>query len=123
MDQRFPRTMRLQRPPEFRAVFDHGRSRSDGRFIVYARPRDEGAPTRVGLVVGRKFGPAHMRNAWKRIVREAFRTTRGDLPNEHDLVVLPAVRRKVPTLDEAVESLVLAARGAASAYARRGPRG
>ncbi|MHC4473097.1 MAG: ribonuclease P protein component [Planctomycetota bacterium] len=122
MDQRFPKGLRLLRPNEFRTVFDRGRSRSDGRLVVYARPRDEGGATRLGLVVGRRFGPSHLRNTWKRRVREAFRTSREVLPEGHDLVVLPAANGAVPGFAETVESLVEAARGAAGAYARSGPR-
>jgi ribonuclease P protein component len=107
---------------EFRAVFDHGRSRSDAHFIVYARPHDRGPDPRLGLVVGRRFGDAVLRNALKRRIRETFRCHRSRLPVGHDLVLLPAGRGTVPETGEAAESLVRLAAAAAAEYVRRGPR-
>lgn len=122
MDARFPRSLRLLRRRDFRRVFDGGRSRSDGDLIVYARPREEGGPARLGLVVGRKFGPAVLRNAVKRRYREAFRIAGPRLPEGHDLVVLPARPGRVPSQPEAEESLIRTAARAAKAYAEQGPR-
>ncbi len=118
----FPRALRLLRPAEFRDVFDHGRSASDRWIIVYARPRAAGGPPRLGLVVGRRFGRAHLRNAWKRRMREAFRRSRAALPPSHDLVVLPARPGAVPPDREARESRVRTAGRAARAFSERGPR-
>ena len=118
----FPNTLRVTRAGQFRAVFDHGRSRSDGRLVVYARPHDLDVPPRLGLVIGRRFGDAVHRNAWKRILREAFRLHRDRLPPGHDAVVLPAARGIRPSLAEATESLLRLAALAAADYARRGPR-
>jgi ribonuclease P protein component len=120
--QGFPRPLRLRRSGEFRDVFDRGRSSSDARLIVYARPREEGRPARLGLVIGRRFGNSPARNAWKRRVREAFRLTRDRLPAGHDLVVLPARGGQVPGAREIERSLVRVAARAADAYRRRGPR-
>ncbi len=44
---------------------------------------------RLGLSVSRKFGHAVMRNRWKRLLREAFRICREELPQGIDLVVIP----------------------------------
>ena len=122
LGQRFSRSLRLRRSREFRAVFDGGRSASDGRLIVYARPRDGTGPPRLGLVIGRKFGNSPQRNQWKRRVREAFRTSRERLPRGHDLVVLPARRGQVPGAGEIARSLERTAARAAESYRRRGPR-
>jgi ribonuclease P protein component len=118
----FPRALRLLRPPEFRTVFDHGRSRSDRLFIVYAKPHDRGAGPRLGLVVGRRFGGSVLRNELKRRLRETFRRARLRLPAGHDLIVLPALRGSVPSDAEATESLVHLAAAAAAEFVRRGPR-
>jgi ribonuclease P protein component len=122
MEERFPREHRILRKAEFREVFDHGRSRSDDRLIVYALPRDSGGPNRIGLVVGRRYGGAVRRNRWKRRLREAFRLNRAALPASHDLVVLPAKRGLLPDPEGARSSLVALARLAAKAVEERGPR-
>jgi ribonuclease P protein component len=122
MSERFPRSARVLRRPEFDAVFGEGRSRADDVLIVYARPRPEGGESRLGLVVGRKFGHAHLRNAFKRRVREAFRIHRGELPASHDFVVLPRGAGGVPEFDRIVSSLLRMGREAARVYEKRGPR-
>ena len=120
--QGLPKSARLLRRPEFRRVFDLGRSSSDGRLVVYARPRDEPGPSRLGLVVGRKFGPAHRRNLFKRRVRHAFRTQKGALPESHDLIVLPGKSGDSVGYAEIEASIRVSAARAARAFAAKGPR-
>ena len=123
MSQRFPRSARLLNSWQFRRVFDRGRSRSDRLLIVYVCPREEGEEgTRLGLVVGRRYGNSPKRNAWKRRVREAFRARRPGLPPDHDLVVLPVGRGEVPQTAKVAESLVRVAQVAAQAYVAKGPK-
>ena len=112
----------MLRRAEFDAVFGEGRSRADDRIIVYARPRPDGKETRLGLVVGRKFGRAHLRNAWKRRFREAFRIHRRTLPAGHDFVVLPRGPGILPDASDAAESLIRMAKEAAGFFAARGPK-
>jgi ribonuclease P protein component len=121
-DERFLREARVLRGSEFDAVFGEGRSRADDVIIVYARPRPQGGGTRLGLVVGRKFGNAVRRNAWKRRFREAFRRRRDDLPEDHDFVVLPRSPGAMPAGAAAERSLVTLARDAARFYAQRGAK-
>ena len=45
--------------------------------------------TRVGIVVGRRFGKAVVRNRGKRIFRELVRKTHGLLVKGYDIVVFP----------------------------------
>jgi ribonuclease P protein component len=118
----FPRSARLLRPPEFRNVFDRGRSHSDRWLIVYALDRGDGAAPRLGLVVGRKYGNAVCRSAFRRRMREAFRKRRAELPAGHDLVVLPVVPGELPAATEAERSLAFVAAKAAESFRRRGPR-
>jgi ribonuclease P protein component len=86
-DARFPKASRLLRTRDFERVFEARQSRGDRLLIVYGRPNDLGT-TRLGLVVSRKCGGAVRRNRWKRLLREAFRRRRQDLPLAYDLVVI-----------------------------------
>jgi ribonuclease P protein component len=86
-DAGFPKQCRLLRTREFERVFEGRQSRGDRLMIVYGRPNDLGT-TRLGLVVSRKCGDAVRRNRWKRLLREAFRRRRCDLPPAYDLVVI-----------------------------------
>jgi ribonuclease P protein component len=43
--------------------------------------------TRLGLSISKGGGTSVQRNAIKRLIREAFRLCRGELPAGHDLIV------------------------------------
>jgi ribonuclease P protein component len=45
--------------------------------------------TRLGITVSRRFGAAHERNRFKRLIREIFRTTRSNFPVGLDLNIAP----------------------------------
>ncbi len=45
--------------------------------------------SRMGLVFSRKMGNAVRRNRWKRLLREAYRLRRLQLPEGMDMVVIP----------------------------------
>ena len=119
IDRSFPPTRRLRTPADFRRVFDHGKSASDGRLVVYAVTNELGR-MRLGLSVSRKVGNAVVRNRWKRRIREAFRLQ--DWPSDRalDLVVIP--RGALPTLAELAQSLSSLAAQAQRRLKRRPPQ-
>lgn len=83
----FGRAMRITRTREFDRVFDGRRSSGDENMVVYAAPNGLAWP-RIGILAGKRIGNAVGRNRVKRLIREAFRTSRDSLPGAFDLVVI-----------------------------------
>jgi len=73
-------------------------------LTVFAAP-NESDRLRVGLSVSKKHGNAVLRNRLKRLLREAFRLSRNDLPRGLDLVLIPVDARQTK-LREFREALV-----------------
>ena len=105
----FPGELRLKVSDDFKRVFNRRCSVADDVLIVYGC--DNGLPhSRIGLSVSRKVGGAVQRNRWKRLIREAYRTNRHQIPEGVDLVVIPR-RGKEATAEGVADSLTsLAAR-------------
>ena len=90
----FPAAARLHRPTEFAAALAGRRIARGAFFVVTAHlrqaidPESQVAPcARLGLIMAKRFAHhASTRNALKRVVREAFRCKRLELP-AHDFVV------------------------------------
>jgi ribonuclease P protein component len=117
--QRFPKQLRLRTAAEFARVYQRRCTASDHLLLVFVADNGLGHP-RLGLSVSRKVGNAVIRNRWKRLIREAFRLSRPQLPQGLDVIVIP--RGAEPELRTVMASLVrLAERG--EAKLRRAEKG
>lgn len=112
----FPRAARLRRPAEFTRVFARRGSAGDETLVVYALRNDQ-TWGRLGLSVSRKVGPAHVRNRWKRWLREIFRQHAGQFVG-FDFVIVPKRGTQVK-FAEVSESLLRLAPRAAKKSLRR----
>jgi ribonuclease P protein component len=83
--QNFSRTHRIRHQADFDRVYSSGCYAADQVLVMYA-DRNDREYCRLGLSVSRKVG---VRNRWKRLIREAFRGSRGALPAGLDLVIRP----------------------------------
>lgn len=111
ISERFLAQYRIRASADFQRAYDRRCSASDGLLLVFVN--ENGLPhPRLGLSVSRKIGNAVVRNRWKRLLREAFRLERTELPEGIDIVCIPRAGAE-PALRPLMASLVrLAARAA-----------
>lgn len=109
----FDRKKRLVRKGDFDTAFRQG-SRARGSILLVVA-RANGLPhTRLGLSIGKSIWKgAVQRNRVRRIFRESFRLSYGELPVGFDLVLIAAAPRLEPELEATRIELVSLARKAA----------
>jgi ribonuclease P protein component len=85
----FPRKKRLTRTEEFRRVITDGRRVCNDCFVVAGLLRSVNPEigARLGLSVGRRVGPAVVRNRIRRFTREVFRLQEGISGVPVDIIV------------------------------------
>jgi ribonuclease P protein component len=90
----FPRRMRLRRRGDFERLLREGQRAGDDHLQVWVLPNGL-EHSRFGLMVGRRHGGAVRRNRIKRVLREAFRLSRAQLPRGLDIACAPRVGARI----------------------------
>jgi ribonuclease P protein component len=60
-----------------------------GRWILLEIRQGGSLDVKLGITASRRFGKSHLRNRFKRIVREAFRLSVPNLPPGLEMIVKP----------------------------------
>lgn len=101
---KLPRAARVGSQAVFRQAYQ-SRAAYDRWLSLRAVPNNLDL-TRLGISVSRKFGPAVRRNRIRRLIREAFRHVRLELPVGLDMIVLPRTDLATePTVTQLQDSL------------------
>jgi ribonuclease P protein component len=91
--ERFGKKDRVCSRVEFERIFKTGRVQADPFLVIHALPNRLNF-SRLGISVSKKVGSAPVRNRWKRLIREAFRRQRLEIPKGMDFVVRPRAGAK-----------------------------
>ncbi|MCU0717301.1 MAG: ribonuclease P protein component [Pirellula sp.] len=139
-DESFPASARLKSSREFERVFKHGVVVADDTLVLHAIPivsdspssltnQENGAPPedarpapqtplpRLGISISKRVGNAPLRNRWKRLIREAFRKQRLQMP-ACDYIVRPK-KDATPDYERIYKSLPILAKRAAKRLLKR----
>jgi ribonuclease P protein component len=85
--EKFPKSARLRKRPEFLSLSRTGKKVHSPNFIVISKSNERGE-SRLGITVSGKVGNALVRNRIKRVVREFFRRRRHEWVPDSDIVVI-----------------------------------
>ncbi len=87
MSYKFPVQSRIRRREDFQEVYRRGSRLKIFPIRIHYLQRPGADGSRLGLALGKRTGPAVLRNRWKRAIREAFRLHRSELETPCDIVV------------------------------------
>jgi|HubBroStandDraft_4_1064222.scaffolds.fasta_scaffold133719_1 ribonuclease P protein component len=88
LKNKFPKSARLLSSADYKHVRKNS-IRLFGEQVSIDVHRGKRASVKLGITVSRKFGKAHLRNRFKRTVREAFREIYLSLPQGLELNISP----------------------------------
>ncbi|WP_375793929.1 ribonuclease P protein component [Chlamydia sp. 12-01] len=96
-----PKYARVLKRKQFLYISRSGSHCQGSQVIFHVAPSKYSGCCKLGITVSKKFGKAHKRNYFKRIVREAFRQQRHSLP-ACQIVVMPKNKQQ-PKFEELLQ--------------------
>lgn len=96
----FPKSLRLLSRKQFQKINKEGK-RLSGQ-VIFLQYQEGAYRSRLGITVSKKYGKAHDRNRFKRVVREAFRECYASIPQGLTLHIIP----KTPRIDLGKQAVI-----------------
>ncbi|MBN1898475.1 MAG: ribonuclease P protein component [Spirochaetes bacterium] len=84
-DHKFKKNARLHYKRDFSKIIRQGKKVESDYLRLYGLVNDL-AFSRVGIIIGKKFGHAVLRNKAKRVIRDLFRKFKTHIKHGYDLV-------------------------------------
>lgn len=101
----FPKGIRLLKRSDYRKFYKSSDRLFGNLIVIDIKKTNDIEKTRMGLTVSKKYGKAHKRNRFKRVVREAFRQIYDDLPKSLDINIFPKLPEKTITTSEMIHEM------------------
>ncbi|MBE7078752.1 MAG: ribonuclease P protein component [Clostridia bacterium] len=80
--------VRLKKQTDFQRLFQKGKRAFAPSVTLLYRPSER---MRMGISIGKKHGKSVQRNRIKRLLREAFRNTQGEIKGTYSVILIPKV--------------------------------
>lgn len=105
MDYKYKKIFRIRKRPEYRNLFRKSKRISGIRISldIYITSKKQ---SKLGITAPKKYGNAVERNRFKRLVREAFRTSVPHLSSSLECNVYPRKAAKNATMQELKDELL-----------------
>ncbi|WP_201456326.1 ribonuclease P protein component [Chlamydia sp. 17-3921] len=100
-----PKQARVLKRKQFFYITRSGSCCQGSQVVFYVLPLRYPSSCKLGITVSKKFGKAHKRNYFKRIVREVFRQVRHQLPN-CQIVVFPKAHKRQPLFSNLYQDFI-----------------
>ncbi len=80
--------VRIKKQADFQKLFSKGKKAYTPSLTFLYQPSKE---MRMGISVGKRHGKSVQRNRIKRLLREAFRLTKGEMQGNYSVILIPKV--------------------------------
>ena len=85
----------------------NGFQRNVGQWVIIDVRQGRGMHSKLGITVTRRFGKAHERNRFKRIVREAYRLSFRQFPETLSILVKPRTQAHQAKMQDIHQELLV----------------